>query len=136
MDTKLGRMVTYLDGFLPVKSHDALVTWSYRIMWQTKIRSHGLARSCENKKYIFTTTIFMATKLGRMVTYLDYLLPTKSNDHIITCFCEITWQTNTILSPLPQCLWPYNLGRMMTYLVWLLPIKSHDNIITWSCKIT
>ena len=32
----------------------------------------------------------MTTKRGRMVTYLDYLLPIKSNDHVITWFCEIT----------------------------------------------
>ena len=28
MVTKLGRMVTYLDGILPLKSHDPLITWS------------------------------------------------------------------------------------------------------------
>ena len=26
--TKLDRMITYLDGFLSVKSYDALITWS------------------------------------------------------------------------------------------------------------
>ena len=32
----------------------------------------------------------IATRLGRMVTYLDYILPIKLNGHIITWFCEIT----------------------------------------------
>ena len=45
--------------------------------------------------YISTATISMATKLGRMVTHLDCLLSIKSNEHIITWFCEITWQTKT-----------------------------------------
>ena len=37
----------------------------------------------------------MATKLGRMVTYFDYLLPIKSNNHIITRFCETIGQPKT-----------------------------------------
>ena len=52
----------------------------------------------------------MAIKLGRMVTYLDLLLPIKSNDHVFTWFCEITWQTKNIVSPLPQCLRPQNVA--------------------------
>ena len=38
----------------------------------------------------------MATKLSRMVTYLECLLPIKSNDHTIMWFQEITWQTKTL----------------------------------------
>ena len=34
--TKLGTMITYLDRFLPLKSHDSLITWSYEIKWKTK----------------------------------------------------------------------------------------------------
>ena len=33
----------------------------------------------------------------------------KSHDPLITWFYEITWQTKTIISPLPQNLWPPNL---------------------------
>ena len=51
----------------------------------------------------------MATKLGRMVTYLDGLLSIKSHDPLITWFCEITRQTETTISPLLECLWPPNL---------------------------
>ena len=29
--TKLGRMVTYLDGLLPIKSHDPFITRPYKI---------------------------------------------------------------------------------------------------------
>ena len=34
MATKLGRM--YRDGLLPIKPHDALITWSCEIKWQNK----------------------------------------------------------------------------------------------------
>ena len=44
----------------------------------------------------------MATKHGRMVTYLDCFLPIKSNEYIVTWFCEITGQTKNTISPLPQ----------------------------------
>ena len=32
MTTKLDRMVAYLDGLLPIKSHDPLLAWSCEIM--------------------------------------------------------------------------------------------------------
>ena len=63
---------------------------------------------------ISTTTVPMVTKLGRMVTYLDGLLPIKSHDPLITCCCEIMWQPKIIISLLPQCLWPYNLAGYWT----------------------
>ena len=34
--TKLGTMITYLDRFPPLKSHDSLITWSDEITWKTK----------------------------------------------------------------------------------------------------
>ena len=49
----LGRVLTYYDGFPTIKSHDPLITWSYEITWQ-----------------ISPNTLPMATKLGRMVTYI------------------------------------------------------------------
>ena len=50
MATKLGRMITYLDGILSIKSHNS--------------------RSCE----ISNITVPMTTKLGKMVTHLEGLL--------------------------------------------------------------
>ena len=47
-----------------------------KIMWQTK--------------HISTTRVPMTTKLDRMVTYLDGLLPIKSRDYLITWSCEVT----------------------------------------------
>ena len=66
----------------------------------------------------------MATKGGRMVTYVDYLLPINSNDHIIMWFCEIRRQTKTI-SQLPHCLWPQNLAGWRLTLSDLYPQSDH-----------
>ena len=62
MATKLDWMKTCLDGVLPLKSHESLITWSYKITLQFKIT-------------ISNTTVLMAAKLGWMITYLDGLLP-------------------------------------------------------------
>ena len=64
----------------------------------------------KNLKHISTTAVPMATRLGRMVTFLDVLLPIKSHDSLIMWPCEITWQTKTTISPLSECLWPPNLA--------------------------
>ena len=34
--TKLGRMVTYCRGLVPIKSDDPLIAWSFYITWQNK----------------------------------------------------------------------------------------------------
>ena len=46
----------------------------------------------------------MAAKISRMVTYLERLVSMKLHNHIITWFCEITWQSKIIIYPLPQSL--------------------------------
>ena len=57
MSTKLGRIVTYLDGLLPIKSHDS---------------------------FISTIRAFMAAKVRSMVTYPYGLLPIKSQYPLVT----------------------------------------------------
>ena len=47
----------------------------------------------------------MATKCGRTITYLEWLIPTNSHDHIITWSCKIMWQTKILIYPSTQCLW-------------------------------
>ena len=71
----------------------------------------------------------MATKLDRMLTYLDGLLPIKSNDPLITWFYKITWHIKTIIFWLPQCLCLPNLAG------WILTFMGYDPSITWSCEI-
>ena len=76
----------------------------------------------------------MATNLGRMIPYLERLLPMLL-DLLITWSWEIRGQTKTAVSTtiMPVAT---KLGRMMIYLERLLPIKSHDHIITLSREIT
>ena len=64
---KRGRMVTYVDGLLPIN-----------------FCSSGLVRSCDKLKSLYLPTIVpIVTKLGRMVTYLDELVPIKSYHSLI-----------------------------------------------------
>ena len=80
-------------------SHDTwkIVPWSWKITWQ---KNH----------YISPSKIPMATKLVRLVAYLEGLLPIKSNDTLITWSCDITRQTNIHRSPLLQYTCPLNLA--------------------------
>ena len=48
----------------------------------------------------------IATKLGRVVTYIDRLLLIKSHCSWLTLSCKITWQIKNIISSLPLCLLP------------------------------
>ena len=68
----------------------------------------------------------VATKIGKMVAYLEVLLTMKSHEPLITWSCEITWQTKTAISPLSQCLWPPNLV-VVTHYAALLAKKSNGS---------
>ena len=93
--TKYGRVVTYHEGLPPTKSHDL---WS----------GGGLGRSGDKLNRISTTAMPLATKLGRMLTYLEEFLLIRSDYPLIAWSCEITCQIKSFISPLPQCLWPPN----------------------------
>ena len=56
MVCKLGRMVTFLEGLLPIK----------------------------------LPTVAMATRLGKVVAYLEGILPIKRHDPMTTCSYKIT----------------------------------------------
>ena len=78
-----------------------------------------LVSQLTNNCYTFTTTVSMATKLGRIVNYLGSLLPIKSHDPLITWSCKIIWKTKIMISSLPQCLWPPNLaGQRSCEITW------------------
>ena len=77
----------------------------------------------------------MATKLGRMVTYLEGLTTIKSHNILITWSCKAMWQTKIIISLLPKCLWPQTCQDGI-YLDGLLIIKSCKTLIMWSCQVT
>ena len=92
MTTKLGKMITYLDGLLTKEVHEHLISWSCSMMWSTKTI------------IIFYIRVLIATKLGRMVTYLERLLTIKSFNTLMSRSCKVTWQMKTIISPLLECL--------------------------------
>ena len=145
MVIKLVRLVTY-EGLPLIKSRDPLITLSCEISWKTK--------------NISTIRVLMATKPGRMLTYLDRLLPIKTwcftrgrarsrdmsslyiNFHracghqtwqddnlpwwdptckvtypLITLPCKTTCPTKTIISAIPQFLWTRNFAGWSTCLV-------------------
>ena len=115
---------------------------SYLIPW---LRGFARLRDLVKPLY-FNYVVSMTTKLGRMVTYLEEFLTKKSRDLLITCSykfmwqtkttttvpmvikfgrivtwsCMATWQTETIISPLPQCSWSANLIGW-----WLIVRSSH-----------
>ena len=106
---------------------------------QTEINSNGgfkqkHVESCSSAtaKHIVTTTLSMATKLNKVVTYHEGLPLIKWHDPV-TWSCKITWKTKTIITPLPQCLWPWNLAG------WWLTIRdsySWSHVTLWSCVLT
>ena len=71
----------------------------------------------------------MATKLARMMIYLDRLLIIKSYKALIMWSCKVTWQTKTI--SLLQVSMATKLGRMIASLDGLLPIMLHGPLIPW-----
>ena len=64
MTSKRGSMVTYLMGLLTIKSFSTLTTW------------YLITRSVDKRKPIISPLpeCLWATKLSRMITYLDGLL--------------------------------------------------------------
>ena len=123
--TKVGRMVTYLEGLLPIKSHRpliTLITWFCETTWQTI------------SIYISTTTVPMTTRLSRVVINFERLLGIKSYGSWATWSCKISCKIKIIISPLPQPMVTI-LGRMVTYHEGLSLITSHDPLSICSCKI-
>lgn len=95
MATKLGGVVTYHEKLLPIKPHDTLITWSWKIRRQSKIIISPLPRSLplpnlgdggllwgaglrwgglRGLANISTVTILKAMKLGRIVSDVERLL--------------------------------------------------------------
>ena len=87
-----------------------------------------------------------ATKLGKMTTYLEWLLPINSHDRIITWSCKIPWQSKIIIYLLTLCLWLSVLVgwqyTMRSFLPWSHQILSSCglarscNVMFFSCCIT
>ena len=88
---------TFQDGNVPWLAPALKVTWPFdHVVLGDHVRNWN--------HYISTTTMPMTTRVGRVVTYLEWLLPVMSHDHMITWSNKITWQTKIIIYLLPQCL--------------------------------
>ena len=83
---------------------------------------------------IFTITMPMAIKFGRVMTYHEWLPPIKLHDPLMTSSCEIMRQTKNISTTTLTL--ATKLGGMVTYLEGILLIKSYDPLITWLSEIT
>ena len=82
MATKLGRILTYLEQFLPINLLDPLVMWSCEITWQTK------------KLRLYYHRL-IAAKLAKLQTYPEGLLSyshTTINQMILLYHVTI-WET-------------------------------------------
>ena len=77
MHIKLGRMMTNLEGLLPMMLLYSLITWSCEITWQSKVINMS------------TTTVRIETKFGRMVTNIQRFLPIMLLYFLVTWSCEI-----------------------------------------------
>ena len=77
MTTKLGRVLTYLEVFPPMKSHDFYVTCSCEIIWQN--RNIAVMPMAIKHGRVATYSEELQPKHGKVVTYRERLLPRKSN---------------------------------------------------------
>ena len=101
MGSRLGKVVTYRQELPLIKPLDLLT----HVVSQDHVTNKNY--------YISTATVPMATKLGRVVIYHKGLLPVKSHYLLVTRPCEITWQTEAIISPLTMSI-NNKLERMVT----------------------
>ena len=146
--TKIARLLTRFEELLTIKSYKTLITWSFRITWQIKnhyispttvlmatlgrmvtylegylaikpmeIKIGDHSRSGDKSKplYLHYQSVYSHQ------TWQDSGLPWGANTHndtLNTLFFKITWQTETIIFLLPQCLWPPDLEE------WWLTLRS------------
>ena len=139
------------------------MTYDHQI-WQA-----GISRVVESNETNQTSTADVITSRPRDKIKLFYLHyqsvyghQTWLDGHMTWSFikwsCNITWQTKTVMFPLPQCLcqsnlaltlrisyscyslmspltrclWPPNsTGRDVTYHEWIPSINSHDPLLMW-----
>ena len=118
--------------------HDGDLTWvllTNKVQWPY---NHVVLwdHVTNEKHFISTTKMLMATIRGRMMTYLEWLLPIKSHDHIVMWSCKITWQTKIIthllINTIPMTI---NFGRVGIYNEEFPSMKLLDPLITCTWKV-
>ena len=143
-------MIICFDGLLSMYSDNPLITWSCKIMWQTKVIISSLSKclwqggnlpwwAAVRKVTSSFNYVVLCYKLKIIISPLQYIyghkprqagdLPSEASTYnvaptfALTWPCEITWQTENICW-LPECVWPQNVTGW-----WL-----HDCIIMWSLR--
>ena len=110
MSTKLGRMVTYQEGLPPLKACDSLIKCLCEIMWQTK----NISPPPECLRPPNLAGWWIASNGFHPLSYLTFWF--CDNQRYLLVSCKIMWQSKTVISPLPQCLWsPKLIGRWITW---------------------
>ena len=85
----------------------------------------------KKSRYISTSIKPISIKLGRMVPKSNGLSPRQSYEPFLTCSHQVIWQIKSLVSPLPQNLWPRNFQG--SRLGWR--ISSYQVIIPLDYKI-
>ena len=84
---------------------------------------------------ISTITVPLATKLCKMMTYLERLPPIKHMT-LWPCGLATSWGKQKHYISTTRMLTANTHGRIVIFLNGFLPIKSHEPLITWSWEIT
>ena len=142
MASKIGRVVTYHEGFPPIKSHDGLKrsfgklkplhhqydsAYGPKVDGMVTIMKESTHKVTQNFGHV-VLTLNIDTKLDRMVTYHERPPAVKAYYPLITWFYNITWETITTISPLQQGLGPPNVTK------WWLRMRGYQpssHMITW-----
>ena len=153
MATTLGRMVTYLEGLLTIKLHNALITWSckatlshckatyisttrvpmttwswfWKVTWQTKIIIYSQPECLWLQTWqIDNLTRWVRTYKVRSPFY-HVVLQDHLKGHLTSENHYISTTTVSVAT---------KLARMVICLERRLIIKSYKVLIMWSCKVT
>ena len=114
--------LTWQNGDLPWGAPTYKVAWPFDHMFLQDDETNW--NHC-----ISNVTVPIDTRLGRMVIYLEGLIPIELPHTFVTWPSKITGQTKTVISPLPQSLWPLNLAG------WWLTMKGSHSFthgVTWA----
>ena len=138
--TNAGRLVIFYEELRFINSHNSLITYSCKVMWNIRFvmsllqQRHWPPNLTSTHKVthpiqhcISSTTIPEATKVSNVVSLIKMLPIIKAHEHLNYWLCEITWQIKKIKSDLSQYLLSPNFSGW-----WLTARKSQPKIlITW-----
>ena len=134
--TKLGRMMVWLELGLPIKSHYYIITPSCEIMWQIKVIIYVYIYIYVYI-FIYTTTMLVATKLGRVSIYNEELYSINLQNLLITWSCKVMRNIRSVISLLQRGQCSQNLASW-----WLTTRRSthkftqpSEHVVTWGHMI-